>query len=532
MAGRVIEEAGRCRRRSPYIRSLAFSHVALLSIEDPLFAGILEEREGVYRFKTFTAGEWVGGREYIEVRSPIDCSVIAEVPKLEWSQVDAALDRVYRVGRWRVRDTPGWRRLEILERLASLMEGHREALVHSLVVNSGKTRGQAEGEVNACIDRLRRADLDARKIFGEYAPGDWDSTTVETEAVVRREPYGVVLAIIPFNYPLFDAVSKFVYSSVAGNAVVVKPPSADPVPVLLFAKLVEEAGFPGEAFAVVTVPGRESGRLVADERIHVISFTGSSETGRRVLATAGIKQFIMELGGGDPAIVLGDADIEYAAGRIAAGIYSYAGQRCDAIKLVLVEEQAYGELSRALVEELSRVKVGDPRDPETVMGPLISPRAADEMMEAVKEAVERGGRILYGGRRLGPTYVEPTLIEVLDHEVLRGLRLYREEVFAPVAVVTSFRSDDEAIELANGRRYGLDVAIFGRDLNRIRRYIRMLEFGAIYVNDMPRHGVGYYPFGGRKNSGIGREGIGYSIEYVTAYKTIVYNYRGLGIWRY
>lgn len=502
------------------------------TIDDPLFEPIVEVREGLHYFKTYGAGAWLCGKEYIDVKSPIDLSVFAKVPKLSWEDIEPIVQRVYEVGRWRVRDMPGWKRLEVLERLADLMERHREALTEALIINGGKTRSQANGEISASIDRLRRADLDARKIYGDYLPGDWAPMTVETEAIVRREPYGVVLAIIPFNYPLFDTVAKFTYSFVVGNAVIIKPPSSVPVPILLFAKLAEEAGVPKEAFATITVPGRDSDKLLADERIHVISFTGSSESGKKVLAAAGIKQYIMELGGGDPAIVLADADLELAASAVATGIYSYAGQRCDAIKLVLVEEPVYDKFKELLTGYLSKVVVGDPRDERTVMGPLIDESAADAMMDAIKEAVDAGGRILFGGRRLGPNYVEPTLVELLDKVTLRKLKLYRDEVFAPVALITSFKDLDEAISLANGRRYGLDAAVFGMNMERVRKLIRYLEFGAIYVNDMPRHGVGYYPFGGRKESGIGREGIGYSVEYVTAYKTIVFNYRGRGVWRY
>ncbi|MEM4576450.1 MAG: NADP-dependent glyceraldehyde-3-phosphate dehydrogenase [Candidatus Nezhaarchaeales archaeon] len=504
----------------------------MLKLKGDVFKDVIEKDRDVYKFKTFLAGDWVSGEESVEVRSPIDLSVIARVPKLTFDEAERTLDVVYKAGRWKIRDVPGWRRLDMLERLADLMEEYSEDLVETLIVNTGKTGPQAIGEVNASIDRLRRADLDARKIFGEYIPGDWDQTTMETEATIRREPLGVVLAIVPFNYPLFDSAAKFAYSIVAGNAVMIKPPSADPLPVLLFARLIEEAGFPKESFAVLTLPGGESGRLVADERIHVISFTGSSETGKKVLAAAGIKQFVMELGGGDPAIVLEDSNLELAAERIAAGIYSYAGQRCDAIKLVIVEESIYDEFKRKLAKELAKVVVGDPRDGITVMGPLISPDAVDRMLNAVEEAVSRGGTVVYGGRRLGSTYVEPTLVEFLNKSSLKDLRLYREEVFAPVALITSFKELDEAVDLANGRRYGLDVSIFGFNIERLRRLIRFLEFGAIYVNDMPRHGVGYYPFGGRKESGIGREGIGYSIEYVTAYKTIVFNFRGMRIWKY
>ena len=497
-----------------------------------VFEDVFSERNGMVYFKTYLAGEWVDSGEYLDVRTPIDLSVIAKVSRLSWSLVDKTLSKVYGSGRWSARDLPGWRRLEILEKAAQKIEELKEDFIQALILNAGKTRSQAQGEVTASIDRLRAADLDARKVFGEYMPGDWDQTTVETEAIVRREPIGVVLAIIPFNYPLFDTVSKIVYSFIAGNAVVVKPPSADPLPVLLLAKVLEISGFPKDAFAVITIPGSESDKLVADNRIGVISFTGSSETGRKVIEKAGIKQFVMELGGGDPAIVLSDADLELAAERVAAGIYSYAGQRCDAIKLILVEEPVYQKFKEILVKELSKVKVGDPREQSTTMGPLIDSKTVDEMINAIEDAVKLGGSIVYGGKRLGPTYVEPTVIEFQDKEALRRSVLYQREIFAPVALLTSFKDVDEAIELANGRRYGLDAAVFGENIVKIRKLIRFLEVGAIYINDMPRHGVGYYPFGGRKDSGIGREGIGYSIEYVTAYKTIVYNYRGRGVWRY
>jgi len=497
-----------------------------------LFKDIYEVRNAIPHFKTYMAGEWVDSKEFMNVVSPVDLSVIAKVPKLSFNEVDPAIEKVYRVGKWRVRDTPGWKRLEILEKLADLIDENKEYFINVLMLNAGKTRSQALGEVDASIDRLRRADLDARKIYGEYIPGDWDPTTVETEAMVRREPYGVVLAIIPFNYPLFDTVSKFTYSIVAGNAVIIKPPSADPLPVLMFVKLAEEAGIPKESVAVFTMPGRDASRLLSDNRIHVISFTGSSETGKEILAEAGIKQYIMELGGGDPAIVLEDADLEQAGELIATGIYSYAGQRCDAIKIVIAEEPIYSRLKEILVKHLSKVIVGDPRKEETMMGPLIDSTAVNTMMDAIEEAVEAGGKILYGGRRLGPTYVEPTLIEYLNHERVKTLKLYKEEIFAPVAIITPFKDLEEAIELANGRRYGLDAAVFGHDIEKIRKLIRYLEFGAIYVNDMPRHGIGYYPFGGRKESGIGREGVGYSIEYVTVYKSVIFNYRKKGVWRY
>jgi glyceraldehyde-3-phosphate dehydrogenase [NAD(P)+] len=505
---------------------------ARLLLEDEFFKEIYRFEDGIPVFRTFIDGSWLEFPGKINVRSPIDGSLVARVSVPDWEAVDRGLELVYARGRWSIRNIPGERRLRIIERIADIMEERKREFVETLIVDAGKPVRHATSEVEASIDRLRKASLDLRKLEGDYIPGDWSSHTLESEAIVRREPYGVVLAIIPFNYPLFDTVNKFVYSVIPGNAFIVKPPSLDPITPIMFVKVAVEAGFPRDAIALLTIPGRDASKVVADRRIHVISLTGSTRTGLEVMKNAGIKQFIMELGGGDPAIVLADADIGVAAQKVAMGMSSYSGQRCDAIKLILVEEPIYEEFKKALVEELSKIKVGDPRDKDTDMGPLIDESSVNEMMEAVEDAMRYGCRIAYGGRRLGGNYVEPTLVEVTERHVLKLLKLYRDEVFAPIALIYKFRDLDEAIEIANGRRYGLDAAVFGKDIDKIRKLIRFLEVGAIYVNEYPRHGIGYYPFGGRKDSGIGREGIGYSVEYVAATKTIIYNYRGKGIWEY
>lgn len=485
----------------------------------------------VLSFKTYIAGIWTSTKDLEEVKSPIDLEVYAKVPKLNYEMVDMALQTLYRKGRWEIRDMPGEKRLKVFHTLASLMEKFRQDFVNVLVIGNGKTPSAANGEVNAAIERLERADLDVRKLYGEYVPGDWSTESLEAEAIVRREPLGIVLAITPFNYPLFDVVNKFVYSTVAGNAFILKPASATPLPAIMFAKLAEMAGFPKEALAVITIPGKEMDKIVQDKRIGVISLTGSTETGEQVMKIGGIKQYVMELGGGDSALVMADADPKVSAQKIVTGITSYSGQRCDSIKFVFAEEPIYDKLKENLVEELRKVKVGDPRQDGVTMGPVIDPKTVDEFEFAVKDAVSKGGVILYGGKRLGATYIEPTLIEI-DKSKVKDLYLYKKEIFLSIAVLTQVSNIEEAIELSNGRRYGLDAALFGNDINKIRKAIRMLEVGAVYINEYPKHGIGYFPFGGRKDSGIGREGIGYTIEYVTAYKTVVYNYKGKGIWEY
>ncbi|WP_048812895.1 NADP-dependent glyceraldehyde-3-phosphate dehydrogenase [Acidilobus saccharovorans] len=492
-------------------------------------------RQGeVPAFPYFAAGQWSLEGDRLEVRSPIDLGTAAVTARPSVQTALSILERVYSIGRRKIRETPGEERVEIFERTADALERMKEDLVNILMINAGKTRKAAEGEVAASIERLRLAKLDVRRIYGDFVPGDWSADTLETEAIVKKEPLGVVAAILPFNYPLFDAVNKIVYSAIAGNAVIVKPAEADPLPALALAKALVDSGFPPEALAVVPMRGRDMGEVLADRRVAAVSFTGSTETGLQVIKEAGVKQYVMELGGGDPAIVLSDADVKQTASKIVTGITSYSGQRCDSIKYILAEPEVYDELKEEVTEQLSKVRVGDPRDEGTDMGPLIDVRTADEVIEATKDAVSKGGKVLHGGEKveeLGPNYIKPTLIEV-EASRLPDLYMYNKEVFASLAAIVKVNSLDEAIALANGRRYGLDAAIFGSDVSKIRKAARLLEVGAVYINDYPKHGIGYYPFGGMKDSGIGREGIGYTIDFVTAYKSIIYNYKGKGVWDY
>ncbi|AWR95657.1 NADP-dependent glyceraldehyde-3-phosphate dehydrogenase [Acidianus brierleyi] len=489
------------------------------------------DNDGIPLFKTYLLGEWVDAKDVQYLKSPIDLSVYAKVPKLNHEMIDSTLSVMYKVGKWEIRDIPGEKRLKIYHKIADLLDKYRDDFINVLMIGNGKTKAQANGEINASIERLIRADLDVRKLYGEYVPGDWSTESLESEAIVRREPLGIVLGITPFNYPLFDVINKFVYSTVAGNAFILKPASSTPLPAIMLAKLAEIAEFPKRALSIITIQGNEMDKIISDKRINVITFTGSSESGEQVIKSGGLKQYIMELGGGDPAIVLGDADPKIAAQRIASGITSYSGQRCDSIKFIFAEASIYEQLKNYLIEELKKIKVGDPRESNTAMGPIIDPNTVQEFEYAVKDAVNKGATILYGGNILGPTYIEPTLLEV-DKKVLKELYLFRKEVFLSIATLTKVDNIDEAIELNTERRYGLDAAIFGNDIFKIRKALRRLEVGAIYINDYPKHGIGYFPFGGRKDSGTGREGIGYTIEYVTSYKTLVYNYKGKGIWEY
>ncbi len=483
-------------------------------------------------YTSYLVGDWIREGEKRKDYTPIDGGFIGYLLYPSEERLREAVHILYEKGRWLIRNTPGEERLEILDNAARMLQEHMDELTEALVYDAGKTYSAAKGEVQASIERLRRAPLDLKKIGGEYIPGDWSIQTLESEGIVRREPYGVVAAITPFNYPLYDTVMKIVSSILPGNAVLLKPSNKDPIAPLMFVKILIEAGFPKESISITLTPGSKLEPVLSDRRIHAVLLTGSSETGKKVLSAAGIKSYLMELGGGDPAIVLKDADLDDAAAKIVKGMISYSGQRCDAIKIILAEKEIYDELKDKILSELKKqVKVGDPRKPDTTVGPLIDSSTVDKAFEAVNQALAHGAKLLYGGTRKGSTYMTPVLLEA-EKDILDKLTVYKEEIFAPVTLIVKVDNLDEAIRISNRRKYGLDAAVFSKNVELIRRAIRFLEVGAVYINDYPRHGIGYYPYGGRKDSGIGIEGIGYSINYVTSYKTIVYNYKGAKIWDY
>jgi len=271
--------------------------------------------------------------------------------------------------------------------------------------------------------------------------------------------------------------------------------------------------------------------VVRDKRIRAITFTGSTEVGEHIVRTGGIKAYHLELGGKDPAIVLDDANLELASEKIVKGMSSYSGQRCDAIRLILAQEKIYEELKTKILEKLREVEPKNPlEDEKVIMEPLIDEGSAKYIEEVYKDAVEKGARPLTEFKRRG-NYVWPILLEV-EKERVKELRAFQEDVFGPLTLMIKVKDEDEAVEIANSSRFGLDAAVFSECEKRARKVARKLEVGSVFTNEYPRHGIGYYPFGGMKDSGVGREGIGYLIEQFTTTKTIVHNFKGYGVWEY
>ena len=464
-------------------------------------------------------GRWRGAQsgETFDVTSPIDGSVIARAQKADENDIKSAIEAA-RTARSDFRAVPASERLEICKKAAELLEEHLDAFIEAVVLDLGKTRSQAKSEVSSTAERLELVREEVRKIFGEYLPGDWIGDTQGKAGIVLREPVGTVAAIGPFNYPLFLSASKIIPAIAAGNTVVAKAPSDDPIALIMFARVMQEAGLPDGVLNVVTGRGSEVGDIFAShDDVSMISFTGSTGVGRSIASLAGPKPLHLELGGNAAGIVLADADLDNAVSKSVMGAFKNAGQRCDALSRILVEESIYDAYVERVREEAEGYKVGDPRADGVDVGPLVNRKAAERVNSLVVDASAKGAKLLVGGETQD-CYHEPTVLSdvSLDSEIAW------EETFGPVLPIIRVRDLDHALEIANRSRYGLDSSVFTSNLDKAWKAARGLEVGMVHINDAPAHGVGHFPFGGFKpDSGIGREGLGYSIDEVTILKTVV-----------
>ncbi|GBC68351.1 NADP-dependent glyceraldehyde-3-phosphate dehydrogenase [archaeon HR01] len=490
------------------------------------FRGVWREGEdGLPVFMMYIGGRWLesSSSETFTVKSPIDGEAVAHVQKAAEEEMYRAIETAKKSQK-AIRELAAIERIEIFRQAAETLRQRINDFAETLVVEAGKPRDDAAGEVRATIDRMILSMEETRKIFGEYIPGDWSDDTRGKIALVIHEPVGVVGAIGPFNYPLYIPAAKLIPALLSGNSVVLKPSSSTPISQLLLAKVLEESGLPPGCLNVVTGPGRLGTILAASEDVRMISFTGSTETGREIFRAASIKQLHLELGGKGVAIVLDDADIALAAEKCVAGALKNSGQRCDAVSLILVIDKVAEEFVSNVVKEVEKWVVGDPRHHDVKLGPLINSQQVERVRQLVDDALEKGAKLLRGGRYFG-CYFEPT---VLDY-VPRTARIIWEETFGPVVTISRVRDESEALEIASQIRYGLDSCVFTNNFYRMWKIAKQLQTGAVTINDLPRHGVGYFPFGGIKDSGIGREGIGYSIDEMTVLKTIVFNLEPAGL---
>ena len=470
------------------------------------------------RYQNLVNGQWKSSEKEITIYSPINQEELGTVPAMSQAEVDEAMQAARAA-------LPAWRALSAVERAtylhktAAILERDKEEIGTILAKEVAKGIKAAIGEVVRTADLIRYAAEEGLRITGQAMEGGgFEAASKNKLAVVRREPVGVVLAIAPFNYPVNLSGSKIAPALIAGNVVMFKPPTQGSISGLLLAKAFEEAGIPAGVFNTITGRGSEIGDYIIEHKeVNFINFTGSTPIGERIGRLAGMRPIMLELGGKDAALVLEDADLEHAAKQIVAGAFSYSGQRCTAIKRVIVLESVADKLADLLQEEVAKLTVGDPFDNADIT-PVIDNASADFIWGLIEDAQEKGAQALTPIRREGNL-----LWPVLFDQVTKDMKVAWEEPFGPVLPIIRVASVEEAIAFANESEFGLQSSVFTNDFKKAFEIAEKLEVGTVHINNKTQRGPDNFPFLGVKGSGAGVQGIKYSIEAMTNVKSIVFD---------
>ena len=470
------------------------------------------------RYKNLVNGEWKSSEKEITIYSPINQEELGTVPAMSQTEVDEAMQAARAA-------LPAWRALSAVERAtylhktAAILERDKEEIGTILAKEVAKGIKAAIGEVVRTADLIRYAAEEGLRITGQAMEGGgFEAASKNKLAVVRREPVGVVLAIAPFNYPVNLSGSKIAPALIAGNVVMFKPPTQGSISGLLLAKAFEEAGIPAGVFNTITGRGSEIGDYIIEHKeVNFINFTGSTPIGERIGRLAGMRPIMLELGGKDAALVLEDADLEHAAKQIVAGAFSYSGQRCTAIKRVIVLESVADKLVTLLQAEVAKLTVGDPFDNADIT-PVIDNASADFIWDLIEDAQEKGAQALTPIKREGNL-----LWPVLFDQVTKDMKVAWEEPFGPVLPIIRVANVEEAIAFANESEFGLQSSVFTNDFKKAFEIAEKLEVGTVHINNKTQRGPDNFPFLGVKGSGAGVQGIKYSIEAMTNVKSIVFD---------
>ncbi len=464
--------------------------------------------------KLLIGGDWVATGEWFDVRSPYDDEIVGRVSKAGSGETRRALDAAAAA---MSRPLPAYERADILGRVAALLEERLEDAARTICAEAGKPLKAARVEASRAVSTYTSAAVEARKLAGDVVPMDASPAGAGKLAFTVRHPIGIVGAISPFNFPLNLVAHKIAPALAAGCAVVLKPASQTPLSALLLAELEMEAGLPAGWLNVVCGAAGEIGDvLVTDERVKLITFTGSSGVGWKLRERAARKRVNLELGNATPVIVAADSDVGDAAAKLAANAFSFAGQSCISVQRIYVEQSAYDAFLEAFVPRVEALKVGDPADEETDVGPLIAASERDRVLEWIEEARALGAEILVGGT-IEDGLVGPTVIANPPPTA----KVSCEEVFGPVCTVVPYDTPEQAVALANGTRYGLQAGVFTRDVKLALRFASELEFGGVTVNEAPTFRADQMPYGGVKDSGNTREGPPYAVREMTEERLVV-----------
>ena len=461
------------------------------------------------------AGDWRTGDDSFEVGSPYDGAVVAEVGSPTDGDIEEATAAAARTFE-ESHTLPVHARADALAHISRRLQERSDEVAETIAREGGKPLKWSKVEAARAVSTFRWAGETARHMDGELLRLDTDAALGSRLGLVRRFPYGPVLGIAPFNFPVNLVAHKMAPALAVGAPIVIKPASATPLGALLLGELFAETDLPPGMLSVLPTSSENAERMVRDERFKKVSFTGSSPVGWKIKGLDPKKHFTLELGGNAGVIVHSDADLDHAAQRVAFGGYYQAGQSCIAVQRIFVHAPAYDDLVTRLVKQVETLKVGDPMDPETEVGPLIDDKGLDKVASMVDEAVSQGAEVLVGGERKDPFYMPTVLASVRD-----DMEVCREEIFGPVTTISRYQTFEEAIDKVNGTAFGLQAGVFTSDIERAFLAHRDIRVGGVIVNDVSAFRADQMPYGGSKESGYGREGLRYAMEEMTEPRIMV-----------
>jgi acyl-CoA reductase-like NAD-dependent aldehyde dehydrogenase len=470
-------------------------------------------------FACLVGGQWTKTGEVMEVRSPYDQSLVALVHLAGQEEMERAMrasEQAFQV----TRKLPVWKRAEVLEKISAAIAARSEEFARTIALEAGKPIRTARTEVNRAVYTFKVASEETKRIYGEIVPLDWLPGNEGREAQIYRVPLGPVLGITPFNFPINLVAHKVAPALAAGDPIIIRPAGQTPLSALKLGEIVLESGWPEDGFSVVPSTVANAASLVQDERIRMLTFTGSPAVGWKLKSQAGMKRVTLELGGNAGVIVHRDADVKYAAQRITWGGFSYSGQSCISVQRVYVHSDVYDRFADELVGMVKALKTGNPLDEDTDVGPLIDSGAAQRVEAWVNEAKQDGAQVLAGGQRDG-TLWQPTVLANIQPTMLVSC----QEVFAPLVVLYRYEDIHEAIAAVDNSDFGLQAGLFTNDLKVVRAAFEDIEVGGLMINDVSTFRIDHMPYGGVKRSGLGREGLRYAIEEMTEMKLLTFNSR-------
>jgi acyl-CoA reductase-like NAD-dependent aldehyde dehydrogenase len=464
----------------------------------------------------FLAGHWVNSPDPLEVTNPANASQPAgatyhATPEQYEEAVEAAVKAFETT-----RQLPAYERGRILRGISDGIRERREELGRLIALEAGKPIRDALTEVDRAVLTFRLGAEEAERLYGEVIPLDLMASSKGRVGITRRFPIGPIAGISPFNFPLNLAAHKLSPAIASGNPIVLKPPSKDPLTMLTVAEIVERVGVPEGSVSILPMSRELGDRMVADDRFKLLSFTGSPSVGWRMKERAGKKKVVLELGGNAGVIVDRDANIDWAVKRTLVGAFAYAGQVCISVQRMFVHEAIWDEFMGRFVDGAKALKIGDPLDPETDVGPMVDEHAATRTQRWVDEAVQLGGKVLLGGKAEG-SFFGPTVLT----DVPTTAQVCSNEAFAPLVVAFPFADFGDAVRQVNDSFFGLQTGVFTNDLANAWTAFGELEVGGVIVNDIPTYRIDNMPYGGVKDSGLGREGLRWAIEDMTEIRIMV-----------